>query len=131
MDGERAVGRFRVLVSILLLASGGLASMADARPEKMRPGVSYYSDDFVTNDLVHDIAQEKNYEEVYQLYTFYEVVYDEKERVVVFVEFKRGEMLRREEYVYDAAGALVSRTSHRPGKKPEVSRPRRGVREAP
>ncbi|MDP6980372.1 MAG: hypothetical protein QF570_17530 [Myxococcota bacterium] len=116
---------FRSLVVSLsfILVSGSLADTAHARPEKIEPGVPYYSDDFVTDGLVHDIAQEKNYEEVYQFYTYYEVIYDEKQRVVVFTEYKRGDVLRRDEYAYDAAGNLATRTTKRPGQEPEVIRP--------
>ncbi len=112
-----------VVSLILLLVNASFTSVTHARPEKIQPGVSYYSDDSVANGLVHDIAQEKNYEEVYQFYTYYEAIYDEKQRVVVFIEYKRGDVLRRDEYVYDDAGALMTRTSKRPGKEPEVTRP--------
>jgi hypothetical protein len=36
----------------------------------------------VTQGLVRDIGAERNYEEVYQRYRYYEAVYGESERVV-------------------------------------------------
>ncbi len=120
MRGNNA-GRLFVwsLLTVLLVSS--LDEAARARPEKIVPGESYYSDDYTEHGLVHDLAEEKNYEEVYQFYTYYEVIYDASERVVVFIEYERAEELRREEYRYAADGALLTRTVTRPGKPPEVT----------
>ncbi len=111
-----------LLAPILLLIGTLLyATNAESRPENVRAGMSYYSDDYVVQGLVRDIADEKNYEEVYQFYTYYEVVYDEAGRVVKFVEYRRGEMRRRETYDYEEDGTLGKRTIERPGKEPEVT----------
>ncbi len=117
---RRATGLFArpLLLALLVLTLG---EVAQARPEKIRPGESYYSDDYVEHGLVRDLAAEKNYEEVYQFYTYYEVIYDAAERVVVFVEYRRGEVLRREEYNYGADGALSTRTVKRAGEPPEIT----------
>jgi len=109
-----------LLRCVLLLSLLLHASIAEARPETIRAGVSYYSDDFVVSDSVHDIAGEKNYEEVYQFYSYYEAIYDETDRVVVFVEYRRGEVRRREQYAYGEDGALLTRSIERPGKPPEI-----------
>jgi hypothetical protein len=69
--------------------------------------------------LVHDIATEKNYEEVYQLYNYYEAIYDENERVVIFRVYKQGGIIRTEAYRYDATGKLLERVLRRPGKPAE------------
>jgi hypothetical protein len=37
--------------------------------------------------MVRDIVAEKNYEEIYQFYTYYEVSYDVKARVKIFKEY--------------------------------------------
>jgi len=81
----------------------------------------YYSDDFVVAGLVHDLAAEKNYEEVYQFYSYYEVIYDAQERVTIFKEYKRGELIRTEEYRYQPSGDLLERRTLRPGKPVEVT----------
>ncbi len=114
----------------LCLALGGsiaalcvTAAPLDARPERIRPGMECYSDEYVETAGVRDLAEEKNYEEVYQLYTYYEAVYDADERVVVFREYERGEIVFEQRYAYDSAGKLIepgdgaSRTSPeaRPG----------------
>ena len=108
----------------LLALCVGLAPARDvgARPEKIRAGHSYYSDDYVEAGLVRDIAAEKNYEEVYQFYGFYEAIYDARDRVVTFREYKRGDPVRTEEYRYAPDGSLLERTVRRPGKPDEVTR---------
>ena len=111
----------RPIAALAAVALIFLPQLADARPEKIRAGVSYYSNDYVERGLVRDIGVEKNYEEVYQLYTYYEVIYDDAERVVVFIEYKRGDMLRREEYAYGQDGALEARTVQRPGEPKEIT----------
>ncbi len=106
------------LAALLFFAA---SDVARARPERVRPGESYYSDDFVEHGLVRDLGQEKNYEEVYQFYTYYEAIYDAAERVVTFIEYRRGDVFTREEYRYDASGALSTRTVRRAGKPPEIT----------
>ena len=110
---------------ILLLLGSGLALLsagsADARPERIEAKISYYSNDFVVMGLVHDLATEKNYEEVYQFYAYYEAIYDAQERVVVFKEYKRGKLIRTEEYRYRESGSLMERRILRPGKPVEIT----------
>jgi hypothetical protein len=98
-----------------------LATTADARPEKIRPGMPYYSDDYVEAKGVRDIGAEKNYEEVYQNYTYYEAIYDDGERVVTFIEYEKGEETHREEYAYGPDGALLTRSVKLPGAAPKVT----------
>ena len=112
-----------LLILAAILAALGLAANAAARPEKVRPGHSYYSDDVTTAGLVRDLVGELNYEEVYQFYRYYEAVYDEAERVVRFVEYLRGDVARVETYSYGPDGGLVERVVERPGQPPEVTRP--------
>jgi hypothetical protein len=69
---------------------------------------------------VRDIAAEKNYEEVYQFYSYYEAIYDANERVVVFKEYKRGDVIREDRYRYGSDGSLVERSVALPGKPVEV-----------
>ena len=107
---------FAAFSALLIL----LPAAAGSRPEKIREGVSYYSDDFIRSGEVRDIAAEKNYEEVYQLYTYYEAIYDARARVVVFKEYERGDVIREERYRYGEAGQLIEYSIARPGKPVEV-----------
>jgi hypothetical protein len=83
--------------------------------------MSYYSDEFVVAGLVRDLGNEKNYEEVYQLYSYYEAIYDEQERVVIFKEYKRGDLIQTEEYRYRSSGELLERRTLRPGMPVEIT----------
>ena len=111
-----------ILASVCLVGLTG-PPLASARPERIRPGHSYYSDSEAGEGEVRDIGQERNYEEVYQSYRYYEAVYDEAERVVTFREYVRGDPVRTEEYRYDSAGRLVERVVREPGRPPESTRP--------
>jgi len=108
-----------------VIAASLFVGTAEARPEKIQAGMSYYSDDYVVSGeepaRIHDIEDEKNYEEVYQFYTYYEAIYDATERVTQFIEYRRGEVKRREKYEYGEGGGLVKRTVERPGKEAEVT----------
>ncbi len=113
-----------VLLSFYCIVGVGISLDASSQPEKIRPGHSYYSDELAesTNQgLVRALGQEKNYEEIYQFYSYYEFVYDEGERVVLFREYKRGEAIRTEEYRYDDSGLLTMRVVSQPGKEDEVT----------
>lgn len=110
-----------VYVALVALFVCAANQVAHARPEKIVAGESYYSDDYIVHDLVRDLAEEKNYEEVYQFYTYYEAIYDAADRVVTFLEYRRGEVITREEYRYRANGTLSTRTVKRAGKPPEIT----------
>jgi len=103
------------LLSGLVLVTLAFVAPASARPEKIRPGVSYYSDALVETGSVRDIGAERNYEEVYQFYTYYEVFYDEHERVARCLEYKRGEVIREDTYHYSNDGSLLEHTVKVPG----------------
>jgi hypothetical protein len=114
--GSSRILRLAALLTPLALV--GIPVESVARPETIRPGHSYFSDDYVINGLVRDIVGEKNLEEVYQFYSYYEAVYDDSERVVRFTEYKRGEVLVVEAYRYGADGSLVERLVEGPGAPP-------------
>ena len=112
---------FRSAVSLifcLLLA----APAAQSRPEVIRPGMKYYSNEYFAEGLVKDLESEKNYEEIYQHYTYYEAVYDSQGRVTVFKEYKQGAVILEERYRYDSDSEGVERTVLVPGKPPQVTR---------
>jgi len=93
-----------------------LPTLARARPETIRAGVSYYSDELIESGPVRDIGAERNYEEVFKLYSYYEVLYDESERVVRCLEYKRGEVIRKDTYRYAADGSLLEHVTDPPSK---------------
>ena len=108
-----------VLICGLALALCASTQPASARPERIRAGVSYYSDELVATGPVRDIGAERNYEEVYQLYRYYEVVYDEAERVVRCLEYERGEVIREDTYRYAEDGSVQEHVTDPPRKSPK------------
>lgn len=95
-----------LLAIFLVLAFSGFS---DARPERIKPGISYFSEDYTTKNNVSDISVEKNYEEVFKNYEYYEAVYDELKRVKIFRAYKRGEIILHEKYFYDPNGKLAKK----------------------
>lgn len=117
---ERRPG-FRLAIALTACLTV-LASVAEARPEVIRAGTKYYSSEYFETGLVKDIESENNYEEIYQHYTYYEVVYDSLGRVTVFKEYKQGTVILEERYRYVADPPGVERTTLLPGKPPQVDR---------
>ena len=89
---------------ILILVSSAIL----ARPETIKEDVIYYSDQSFQTGIVKDIVAEKNYEEIYQFYTYYEVSYDVEGRVKIFKEYKKGEVIFEEHYQYAEDGATTA-----------------------
>jgi hypothetical protein len=110
---QRNPGTFRAWAAVscgLVLAACALPPLAEARPETIRAGVSYYSEELIENGPIRDIGVERNYEEVFERYTYYEVVYDESERVIRCLTYKRGSVTRKDTYRYAADGSLLEHT---------------------
>jgi hypothetical protein len=115
------------LAASLIVTLCAITPFASARPETIRAGVPYYSDELVENGSVRDIDVERNYEEVYQFYTYYEIYYDESERVTRCIEYKRGDEIRKDTYRYSADGSLqehVVKTPGEPAKSVPIQEPK-------
>ena len=118
------ISRMRAaLLAGLVLAPCVLPALASARPETIRAGVSYYSDELIESGPVRDIGAERNYEEVFKLYRYYEVLYDESERVVRCLEYKRGDVIREDTYRYAADGSLLEHVTDPPRKEVKSGSP--------
>ncbi|MBQ75778.1 MAG: hypothetical protein CMQ20_12260 [Gammaproteobacteria bacterium] len=74
---------------------------AYSRSEIVKEGMSYFSDDYTQIDGIKDLAEDKNIEEVYQFYTYYEARYDSSSRVILFKRYKQGEVILEERYLYE------------------------------
>ncbi len=88
-----------IFYGLILISSSVLA-----RPEIIKEGILYYSDESFQTGIIKDIVAEKNYEEIYQFYTYYEVSYDAESRVKIFKEYKKSEVIFEEHYQYAADG---------------------------
>ncbi len=71
------------------------------------PGRSYYSNEYTTGNGVSALGAEKNFEEVYQHYNYYEAIFDSQERIEQFKAYKRGAIEFSETYFYDGDGRPV------------------------
>ena len=97
----------RVWLSLLLLA--GTTDVALSRPEIIKPGLSYYADDFTTEDNISELGEEKNYEEVFKNYEYYEATYNKQKRPAMFRIYKKGKIILTEHYFYNGEGKLVKK----------------------
>jgi len=86
---------------MVILPLAAISPQAMSRPEKIKEGISYYSNDYVESGGVNDLAEDKNLEEVYQFYTYYEARYDAIGRILVFKEYKQGKVILEEQYDYE------------------------------
>ena len=91
-----------MVVSVIAFST----DMSHARPERIKAGISYYSEDYTTKDGISDIGDEKNYEEVFKNYEYYEAVYDEHKRITRFRAYKRGDIVLIENYSYNDDGKI-------------------------
>ena len=103
----RAVFPRRLILGCLLaLAPMALTlESAQARPERIVPGDTYYSHEYSMQGGIAELGAQRNYEEVYQLYTYYEGVYDERQRMSRFRAYERGQLLWEERYFYQPDGS--------------------------
>jgi len=106
-----------LLSAILILA---ITSISQAKPETIKPGLSYFAEDYVTTDRISEITVEKNFEEVFKNYEYFESVYDEKKRVKIFRAYKRGDVVLTEYYSYDSSGKLKEKKVEKEGKATET-----------
>ncbi|MDH3975900.1 MAG: hypothetical protein OEV42_16625 [Deltaproteobacteria bacterium] len=105
-----------LLSAILILA---VTSISQARPETIKPGLSYFAEDYETKNNISEITVEKNFEEVFKNYEYFESVYDEKKRVKIFRAYKRGDVILTEHYHYDSRGKLREKKIEKEGKPAE------------
>tara|TARA_B100002003_G_scaffold251772_1_gene297399 strand:+ start:14729 stop:15169 length:441 start_codon:yes stop_codon:yes gene_type:complete len=121
---EKRTMRITFLALILLALLSNLPA-AQSRPYIILEDVSYYSNESFQTGMVRDLVEEKNFEEIYQFYSYFEAIYDANDRVKVFKEYERGEIIHEERYVYDDDTATPGTiTVLIPGKKPQVTHPK-------
>jgi hypothetical protein len=87
-----------VMVSPAMLCAGQF------KPYEIHAGASYYSNEYTSNNGIAELGDEKNIEEVYQNYNYYEAVFDDQERIVIFKAYEKGAIEFSETYSYDESG---------------------------
>ena len=99
---------------VMILASPTVFCAGEFQPYKITAGVSYYSDEYTTREDISELGEEKNYEEVYQNYNYYEAVFDTQERIVIFNAYEKGIIKLSETYSYDGDGHLIKKVVKNP-----------------
>ena len=98
-----------ILFIAIILSSPAMLYAGDFQPYKIKAGFSYYSDEYTTSNGLSALGEEKNFEEIYQYYNYYEAVFDSQERIVTFKAYERGAVDFSESYFYDDDGRLVKK----------------------
>ena len=100
----------KFILSIAIILASTTALLAGKfEPYEIKPGIPYYSDEYTTNNGVSELGEEKNYEEVYQNYNYYEAIFDSQQRIKIFNAYKRGDVEFSESYFYDDQGRPVKK----------------------
>ncbi len=97
-----------------------LTLRAYANPENIKPGSSYFSDDYSVKGKISQLGEEKNFEEIFKNYEYYEAIYDERGRISIFKIYKRGEVILTEEYSYNPDGKSGKKKIVEEGKSVKV-----------
>jgi len=106
----------KLLLRVLLfnIAIFFFYTIAPARPEKVKPGLTYHAEDYVVQGETKELTQEKNYEEVYRNYEYFEAKYNKNAQIIEMKAVKRGETNWIERYYYNAEGELVKKEVFKP-----------------
>jgi len=103
-----------LLLIVIILASPTLIYAGQFQPYEIKAGVSYYSDEYTTHNGISELGEEKNYEEVYQYYNYYEAIFDSQERILIFNAYEKGKIEFSETYYYDGDGRPVKKVVKTP-----------------
>ncbi len=98
-----------VLSMAVMLASTTVLFAGQFEPYEMKADIPYYSDEYASNNGLSELGEEKNYEEVYQYYNYYEAIFDANKRMVIFNAYERGDIDFSETYYYDGDGRPVKK----------------------
>ncbi len=103
-----------VLFIALILASPAAFCAGQFQPYEIKAGFSYYSDEYTARDGISELGEEKNFEEIYQYYNYYEAIFDDQERIVIFNAYEKGVIEFSEAYSYDDDGRLLKKVVKNP-----------------
>ena len=92
------------LLIAMILATPVAICAGEFKPYEIKAGVSYYSNEYSSDNGLSKLGEEKNLEEVYQNYNYYEAIFDAQERIVTFNAYKQGAIEFSESYYYAEDG---------------------------
>ncbi|MBF0237622.1 MAG: hypothetical protein HQM12_07950 [SAR324 cluster bacterium] len=88
-------------------------------PSQITPGYSYFSNEYHENGGCYDLGEEKNLEEVYKNFNYYEAMYNALQQVVLFKAYKQEKLEWK--MTCDYRDGHLSRTvTERPGQPAEI-----------
>jgi len=96
-----------VLFIAMILVSPIVFGADQFQPYEIKAGISYYSNEYSSHEGISELGEEKNYEEVYQNYNYYEAIFDSQERIVTFNAYEKGSIEFFEIYYYKGDGPPV------------------------
>lgn len=98
-----------VLSVVITVLSSAVLFAGQFEPYEIKADIPYYSDEYTSNNGLSELGEEKNYEEVYQYYNYYEAIFDANKRMVIFNAYERGDIDFSETYYYDGDGRPVKK----------------------
>jgi hypothetical protein len=98
-----------VLFMAITVASLTVLYAGEFKPYEIKADIPYYSDEYTTSNGVSELGEEKNFEEIYQYYNYYEAFFDSNKRIVIFNAYERGDIEFSETYYYDGDGGPIKK----------------------
>lgn len=93
-----------ILTICVALALPAVICAGEFEPYEIKAGMSYYSNEYSVSNDIAALGEEKNFEEVYQNYNYYEAVFNSQGQIVIFKAYKQGAVEFSETYSYDENG---------------------------
>ena len=103
-----------VLSIAMILVSPIVFGAGQFQPYEIKADISYYSDEYTSLEGISELGEEKNFEEVYQNYNYYEAIFDSQERIVTFNAYEKGVIEFSEIYYYEGEGRPVRKEVKNP-----------------
>lgn len=111
---------WKTLSLLLIILHFAFVNAASASPETIKAGRLYYADEYEIKSNIAQLGEERNHEEVFKNYNYYEASYDEHKRIILFRAYKKGEVEWEEHYTYHPGGGLASRKIIEQGKPEQL-----------
>lgn len=96
----------RIMAVLTLLALSFTTSAATPAVDKLKPGASYYYDNFDPEQRPWKPGQSLNIEEVFKNYQYYEILLDRNGSEITVHHFIRGEKADSKKYLILPDGSL-------------------------
>lgn len=92
---------------LLLTTAVAVEAAPDAYPEKLKPGLKYYFDNFDPEQKPWNPGRDLNIEEVFKNYQYVEIVLGHDGREITVTHFTQGSKKHTEKYLLMPDGSLL------------------------